>query len=273
MKTCRFCLNQQEGGEYCEACGSPMEADATDFSGSSFPDPTISTGAAPLPDPTIQVSSNPETSVAPNPETSVAPNPETSDLPDPTAPQASVTQTAPKVVPQAKPTSSNQVIYSAKQAGETVYMKNKGVYRPSGNVAWPIPGVPAQTPIPGTIPSAQGLPVDSSAMGGAVVPNVLPDKSQEVLAGSNKTRAFSLTMLIISSVEIVLCCATNIVSLIVSVLAYNKISRVVNHTSTNEENDKHSADVMNWVAFWITILHFILSVVFLVLLGLDVISI
>ncbi|MBP5417966.1 MAG: hypothetical protein J6Y58_10655 [Clostridiales bacterium] len=32
MKTCRFCLNQQESGDRCDACGSPFSADKPDFS-------------------------------------------------------------------------------------------------------------------------------------------------------------------------------------------------------------------------------------------------
>lgn len=264
MKTCRFCLNQQEGGDYCEACGSPMTSD--------FPDPTM-----PLP-PITQTA--PET-VPQTSATQPAPEAATQDFatqPTPEiVPQDSATQPAAEAVQKAKPTSSNQVMYSAKQAGETVYTKNKGVYRPSANVPWPIPGIPFQSTAPGEIPSAQGLPLSPGApsstpmMGGTSVPNVLPNPPQEVLAGSNKTRTFSLIMLIITSVEIVLCCATNIVSLITAILAYKKIDKVVKHASTNEEADKHSADVLNWVTFGITILHFILSVVFLTLLGLDVI--
>lgn len=264
MKTCRFCLNQQEGGEYCEACGSPMTSD--------FPDPTM-----PLP-PITQTA--PET-VPQASATQPAPEAATQDFAtqpaSETATQASVMQPAAEAVQKAKPTSSNQVMYSAKQAGETVYTKNKGVYHPSANVPWPIPGIPSQSTAPGDISSAQGLPLSPGApsstpmMGGTSVPNVLPNPPQEVLAGSNKTRAFSLIMLTFTSVEIVLCCATNIVSLITAILAYKKIDRVVKHTSTNEEADKHSADVLNWVTFGITILHFILSVVFLTLLGLDMI--
>lgn len=269
MKTCRFCLNQQEGGEYCEACGSPMEADLADFSGNSFPDPTIAAGATSLPDPTIQVPSNPTTSATPNPATS--------DLPDPTMPQTSVTQPTSEEVSRPQPASSNQVIYSAKQAGETVYLKNKGTYRPSGNVAWPIPGVPTQTadpnavPLVSGVPNNLGMPMPIPTMGGATVPAGMANPPQEVLAGSNRTRTFSLTMLIITSVQIVLCCGTNILSMILSYIAYSKISKVVNHTSMNEEADKHSADVLNWVSFGLSILHLILFTIFIILLGLDVI--
>ena len=73
MKTCRFCNNQQESGDRCDACGSPFSADKVDFSEgfpdltggeSAFPDPTASS----FPDPTISQIPDPTVPVAPVPE-------------------------------------------------------------------------------------------------------------------------------------------------------------------------------------------------------------
>ncbi|MBR5975924.1 MAG: hypothetical protein IK020_12160 [Clostridiales bacterium] len=67
MKVCRFCNHEQESGDHCEACGSPLSADKVDFSDSSsdmmsgfgeFPDPTKSA----FPDPTQQAFPDPTVS-------------------------------------------------------------------------------------------------------------------------------------------------------------------------------------------------------------------
>ena len=67
MKVCRFCNHEQESGDRCEACGSPLSADKVDFSDSSsdmmsgfgeFPDPTKSA----FPDPTQQAFPDPTVS-------------------------------------------------------------------------------------------------------------------------------------------------------------------------------------------------------------------
>ncbi|MBO4688531.1 MAG: hypothetical protein J5636_08470 [Clostridiales bacterium] len=67
MKICRFCNHEQENGNYCDACGSPLSADKVDFSDISsdslsgfgeFPDPTKSA----FPDPTQQAFPDPTVS-------------------------------------------------------------------------------------------------------------------------------------------------------------------------------------------------------------------
>ena len=92
MKTCRFCMHEQESGEYCEACGSPFSADKLDFSGESMPDPT----AGAFPDPTKSAFPDPTESVFP--DTAGSAFPETAESP---AAPATSNETVPDVMPVA----------------------------------------------------------------------------------------------------------------------------------------------------------------------------
>ena len=120
MKTCRFCLHQQESGDRCEACGSPFSADKLDFSEglpeaeSGFPDPTVSS----MPDPTVSPVPAPAVAAAGTTAPAVAETPSrTADVP--------VTQTE-ETPAERSPEEPKKIMYSAAVAGETVYLKSKG---------------------------------------------------------------------------------------------------------------------------------------------------
>ena len=72
MKTCRFCNNQQENGDRCDACGSPFSADKVDFS-EGFPD--LAGGESAFPDPTASSFPDPAIPQIPEPTVPVAPVP------------------------------------------------------------------------------------------------------------------------------------------------------------------------------------------------------
>jgi len=93
VKICRFCNHEQENGEYCEACGSPLSTDRVDFT-DGMSDTTGGFGA--FPDPTAQA--------FPDPTVQAFPDPTVQAFPDPTISPAGVSQeSAPQIQEQTSP--------------------------------------------------------------------------------------------------------------------------------------------------------------------------
>lgn len=284
MKTCRFCLNQQEKGDFCEACGSPLESDNLDFSGAQFPDPTMSAQpqtAAPV----FVPAPAPVETVSPAAPAPAAPAPATPDLPPIMQPQTAqpqimqpqIEQAVPAMgaaaVPQATQPAQAQepvkqgrkVMYSAKQAGETVYMKNKGVYHPVTVGKWEMSDVPVASES-GTAanPVAEKKPTNSFAVPTNPKPpfaEVVAPEQPGVKEEYKKAQSFSLTMLIISSLSMVFCCGTSLISLILSILAYSKSSKVCKGGSTTPDQDVASAKKLANAALVLRIVGTILMIV------------
>ncbi|MBO4928181.1 MAG: hypothetical protein J5379_08030 [Clostridiales bacterium] len=94
MRICRFCMHEQESGDFCDACGSPFSADKVDFGdggamgGEAMPDLTQSTFSDPtqsaFPDPSQSAFPNPTNNGFPDPAQSGFPDPTQSTFPDPT---------------------------------------------------------------------------------------------------------------------------------------------------------------------------------------------
>ena len=133
MKTCRFCNNQQESGDRCDACGSPFSADKVDFS-EGLPDLTDASDA--FPDPTASSFPDPTVSQIPDPTVPVAPVVEEAPKAEPVppveeAPVVAAASEAPAeknaVEPEKTPAQTGRkIMYSAAASGETVYKKSKG---------------------------------------------------------------------------------------------------------------------------------------------------
>ena len=253
MKTCRFCNFQQERGDFCEACGSPFSADKVDFSEGlpemmggpdAFPDPTASA----FPDPTKPVagtSSVPETP----PEVSTP------------APAAAVTAAAvpsadtpaevpaPKPVPEKKTPAPEErkVWYSAREAGETVYTKNRGSLK-SGNY---IPesfnpslsssdDAPKEPSGPGwwngapNASSGSSLPDPSTIIAAASAPQQDP---KAAFAPYNGVYTHTLITFVLSAVGLLCLCGMSFISLILSGIAFASMLNVKSGTSIGN-NDK-----------------------------------
>lgn len=264
MKTCRICLNQQENGAFCEACGSPLDPDNLNVSESQFPDPAMGAG----------VSSN-------------TANPMTSSLPDPTQPQnaaagtaafapasANTAEDATKQVvfqpvnQQGMPVINKDVMYSAKQSGETVYMKKKGSYRPSNTpMTWPSSNANPNmanpnTANPNVLPFAGAAPLQS--MTGTAAPGGQNGATSMAQSEYQSIRTFALVLMIINGIGLVACCGTSIISFILSLSSYLKINNVINGKSSDPQADSKSANVINWIALVLSVLRIMIWITVLI---------
>lgn len=234
MKTCRFCLHQQENGDRCEACGSPFSADKLDFSEglpeaeNGFPDPT----ASQLPDPTVSsmpdptVSSMPDPTVSPVPAPAVAAAgttaPAVAETPSRTA-DVPVTQTE-ETPAERSPEEPKKIMYSAAVAGETVYLKSKGgnknITSGAGIAAHAAPTAPAAPAAP-TAPAPQMQSYTPPAAPLYVSANQSADASKY-----SGLSTHSLVTFIISCAGLLCLCGMSIPSLVMSLIAFLNLQSV-----------------------------------------------
>ena len=264
MKTCRFCNHEQEEGDRCEACGSPFSADKLDFSGETIPDPTQSVTSAP--DPTIwgAAAAPQETLVAETPSEMAsgeagipdsgegAPSEPVADAagkqPDQTAgqkqpaPETSAPEMTQKPVPP-------KIMYSAAARSETVYLKKKGSYIPShGMTILP----PARNSAPQVVP--------------VVTPPKMDDESFKKYSG---TYNHTLITMIISIVGMVCLCGSSLISVILSSIAFSKMSAVKSGTTTKDpDRVAASAKAMTLVADFLLIV----GLIFVIVLGVQILN-
>ncbi len=259
MKICRFCQHSQETGDYCEACNAPFPADKLDFSNSSDilqPDSarTVSDDAqAVAPEQTSEVSSRPaeqvetprqvETAVekaeAPNKEKRTGKSrmkdplelDEDDDSWDPTQP------------------GRKKILYSAKAAGDTVFVGKKLSTPSSGN----------------------GL-TKSQTKSGKTEKTVAPaNKQPEVLRQYNGKRysgefSFALISLIFNSVAMLFTCGTGLLGFLLSLYALIKGSKLKKGTDPDPVSTASKVKIFAAIAdglnaIWLIILlYFMFSV-------------
>ncbi len=254
MKTCRFCNHEQEEGDRCEACGSPFSADKLDFSGETIPDPTQS--VTPAPDPTIwgaaapqevPVSETPSEMASGEAEMPVAgegvPSESISDAAEKQpAPETSVPEMTQKPVPP-------KIMYSAAARSETVYLKKKGSYIPShGMTILP----PARNSAPQVVPAVTSPKMD--------------DESFKKYSGIYN---HTLITMIISIIGMVCLCGSSMISVILSSIAFSKMSAVKSGTTTKDpDRVAASAKAMTLVADFLLIV----GLIFVIVLGVQILN-
>ncbi len=235
MKTCRFCNHEQEEGDRCEACGSPFSADKLDFSGETIPDPTQS--VTPAPDPTIWGAAAPQE--APVSET---PSEMASGEAGMPSPETSAPEMTKKTVPP-------KIMYSAAARSETVYLKKKGSYIPShGMTILP----PAQNSAPQVVPAVTSPKMD--------------DESFKKYSGIYN---HTLITMIISIIGMVCLCGSSMISVILSSIAFSKMSAVKSGTTTKDpDRVAASAKAMTLVADFLLIV----GLIFVIVLGVQILN-
>lgn len=280
MKTCRFCMHEQESGEYCEACGSPFSADKLDFSDASMPDPT----AGAFPDPTKNAFPEAKESAA-TPEISNGSVPEVMPVaaagaPSMDAPKpenASSEEKADKIQPEKNEEfsdGSKKIMYSASQYHETVYLKGKGNLLKKGKTdpkefspylteredaptqqqgaGWWNGAAPSASSAPqsepSTIPTPPGVNAYSaSASGGnAAVPSWL--------------YAFSIVMIVLGGLGTICLCGAGFIPLVMALIALSKITSVKNGSSDDTDHDLNSAKILLIISVVILVLCSILMI-------------
>lgn len=265
MKTCRFCNHEQEKGDRCEACGSPFSADKLDFSGETIPDPTRSVTSEPDTSIWGMAVSQPEAPITETPVSEMAsgeaempvagegvPSEPVSDAaekqpapvvePKQPAPETSVSEMTQKPVPP-------KIMYSAAARSETVYLKKKGSYIPSHGMTI-IP--PAQNSAPQVVP--------------VVTPPKMDDESFKKYSGIYN---HTLITMIISIVGMVCLCGSSLISVILSSIAFSKMSAVKSGTTTKDpDRVAASAKAMTLVADFLLIV----GLIFVIVLGVQIIS-
>ena len=277
MKTCRFCMHEQESGEYCEACGSPFSADKLDFSSGSMPDPT----AGAFPDPTKSAfPKDPEIPAAPAPSNEPVPNvmpvaavgmpssgtPASEDL-KPEVPSSEVPSSVKeekkpekkdnsgkkqpekkqpeKKLPEKKvfPEEPTKIMYSASQNHETVYLKGKGNHLKKGPV-----DPKAFSP---SLAEPEDAPTEQQGAGwwNGAAPSATPAPSQTSSATNAAAvppwlNAFAIIMIVMSALGMVCLCGAGFVPLMIALIALNKITSVKNGSSVNVDRDLSTARIL-----------------------------
>ena len=230
MKTCRFCLHQQENGDRCDACGSPFSADKLDFSeglpevNGGFPDPTASS----IPDPTA------------SPAPAAAPVVAAAPLETPESPVES-SKESPKESPKDESSSERKVMYSAAASGETVYLKSKGGYHPKStgeslaglvmpeSVVEKISNARKNTasePTPVETPAADPQPTYT-----APTPAPVPTYTGPTTAPTSQYNGIyihSMIVMILSAIGLVCCCGMSTPSFVLSMIAFLKVQSLKN---------------------------------------------
>ena len=299
MKTCRFCMHEQDSGEYCEACGSPFSADKLDFSDASMPDPT----AGAFPDPTKSAFPKTTESVFPEPaETPATPVPSNESAPNvmpvsvagmPSSDTPSSEETVSEVPspakeekkPKKKESSENsqperkqtekeqpekkkdfskepkKIMYSASQNHETVYLKGKGNYLKKGPV-----NPEAFSPY---LAETEDAPTEQQGAGwwNGAAPSAGPTPSQTASPATGNAAAvpswlnvFAIVMIVVGAISTPCFCGAGFIPMIMALIAHNKISSVKNGSSEDCDHDLNTARVLLIVSVPILVLTAILMV-------------
>ena len=252
MKTCRFCNNQQENGDRCDACGSPFSADKVDFS-EGFPDLTGGEGA--FPDPTASSFPDPTISQIPEPTAPVAPVPV----------DASPAEETPAAEKAPAPENERKVMYSAAASGETVYLKSKGGYHPNSAPESFTPSLSTSDDAPKEQSGPgwwNGAPNASSSTADSTSAPSVPDPEKIVAAASvpqqdpksaaasyKKTYIHSLITFILSAVGLLCCCGMSTPSLVLSLIAFLKVKPLNDGLQVRDpEKAVNSAKIMTDIA-------------------------
>lgn len=243
MKTCRFCNHEQEKGDRCEACGSPFSADKLDFSGETIPDPTRSVTSEPDTSIWGMAVSQPEAPITETPVSDAAEKqPAPVVEPKQPAPKTSVSEMTQKPVPP-------KIMYSAAARSETVYLKKKGSYIPSHGMTI-IP--PARNSAPQVVPAVTSPKMD--------------DESFKKYSGIYN---HTLITMIISIVGMVCLCGSSLISVILSSIAFSKMSAVKSGTTTKDpDRVAASAKAMTLVADFLLIV----GLIFVIVLGVQILN-
>lgn len=252
MKTCRFCMNKQESGDRCDACGSPFSADKLDFSeglpevDSAFPDPTASS----MPDPTL--SPVPVAAAVP----AVEPAPEKKDGPAPSAEEA--------------PEEPKRIMYSAAIAGETVYLKSKGNFR-SKSTGESVAGH--------FMPASAVDAISQKRLEKASTETYSPDEAAPVPVVVNPVAStpkapfkynglltHSLVTFILSCVGLLCCCGMSTPSLVMSLIAYLTLRPVKLGTVNGDaESVAGRAKVLTIISdVWLVVSAFIMLLIIII---------
>ncbi len=238
MKICRFCQHQQESGDSCEQCGAPFAADKLDFSdsGSSEPDVTgeNATWTSETPTETSEAqtgSTGPEVAgtvmpgiFADGSSESAAPatNAETHENPSDEAKAKTSEKQKKKNIEfsgneNLRDENGRKILYSAKAAGESVYLGNKGLAL-----------------------------VQSSQVNPSEIPEgVEPYDSKKY----NGTYMLSKFALVLNSACLVCCCVSNLISFILGLCAYTKMNKVIKGKDKNPEQSAKTAKTLAITSF------------------------
>lgn len=238
MKTCRFCMHEQESGAFCEACGSPFPADKVDFT--SGPEDL----SAPLmaADPAL----DPETPAQPA-EPAPAEQPPVQDTPLENAPsEEAPAENAPEPEdaqqPQeSQPEEEKKIIYSAFERGETVYARSTGKIS-TNNPAFAAPAVNPQN-------TQNAQTAGQNTQSGAAKAAPLP-------VGKSAAERYSTLQKVVTGsyiAQIILlffCCASNIFSLILIFFANRNMTEVKRGTAFDPEHNATMAK-RQLIACWV----------------------
>lgn len=192
MKICRFCQHQQESGESCEQCGAPLAADKLDFSdsGSSGPDVTVSS------EPDLTASTDADN----------AQRAENKEATGKTTKSKNDESSGKEVLLDGN---GRKILYSAKEAGESVYLGNKGL---------------------ALIKSSQ---VNTSDRLDGIAP--YDTKKYDSIYKMSKYA------LCINAGCLVCCCVSNLVPFILGLFSFTKISKVMKGKDKDPEQSAKSA--------------------------------
>ena len=252
MKTCRFCQNVQESGDFCDACGQPFPADKLDFSNSDdlfagMGSPvsaentsTDLTGAVPtvsdevastLDDPSAEAQNEEAPSAEENPSSQDESEDKTSDKDSETDPDDE------ELEPE-KETPHKKIMYSAREAGESVYQKKRHFI-----TAAPTTSSKTSSPAPKANTNANAAAAAASYKG-------------DTYSGEY---TFALVSLILNSIGCVFTSGTGMFSLIISIFAFTKANGLKNGRAANPASTARTVKILALIAdfmivIWVAII-------------------
>ncbi|MBO4494746.1 MAG: hypothetical protein J5752_02690 [Clostridiales bacterium] len=223
MKICRFCQHSQESGDYCEACNAPFSADKLDFSdaGEAQPDPTQQIGGGVTP---VVPVAGPEASkdtTAPKEEPAPVKQDYTPDRSDDDEDEYEDEDDDEEILPDSADLTTKKIMYSAKEAGESVYSGKKLFFSVSDRATTQNS---SHSPKKSTASAAKASAPAASGSGSSPSYN-------GARYGSEYT--FALVSFIFNLIAAILTCGTGIFGLALSIVAFTKAGKLKKGTDPN----------------------------------------
>lgn len=249
MKICRFCQHSQETGDYCEACNAPFSADKLDFSnaGETQPDPTQQVGGGVTPVVPVAGSQTSEETTAPTEEPAPVKQDYAPDRSDDEEDEYDDEDDDEEILPDPTDLNTKKIMYSAKEAGESVYSGKKLFFSVSDrSTTQQTSHSPKKTTSSAaTAPAASGSAASPSYNGARY--------------GSEYT--FALVSFIFNCVAAVFTCGTGLLGFVLSLYAFIKAGKLKKGTDPSPASTSKKvkilaaiADGMN--ALWLFIILF-----------------
>ncbi|MBR3057121.1 MAG: hypothetical protein IKG93_04035 [Clostridiales bacterium] len=252
MKTCRFCQNVQESGDFCDACGQPFPADKLDFSnsddlfaGMGLPvsaenTSTDLTGAVPTVSDEVASTPNDPSAEAQNEEApSAEENPSSQDeSEDKTSDKDSETDSDDEELEPEEDTPHKKIMYSAREAGESVYQKKRHFITAS-----PTTSSKTSSPAPKANTNTNATAAAASYKGNTY----------------SSEYTFALVSLILNSVGFLFTCGTGLFSLAISIFAFIKASGLKNGKAADPASTARTVKILDVIAdflivIWVAVL-------------------